>query len=126
MTGKDAVILLLQGKKIRRSIWNSFNYWYLFNNNLHNERNIKFNMTFNELIMGDDWEVYEEVFDTFKAIEALKFSKKIKKIDWDYNQFLYMENGVIYNQNNQIYNLEISEPYNEKWNILEDKVINEI
>ena len=100
MTGAEAIIELLKGQKIRRKIWNDHSHWFLKNNKLTNEANITFNMTFNELIMGDDWEIYDERVNSVMALEALKNGKKISDIYWGENKYLKMVDNVIMNQDN--------------------------
>lgn len=100
MNGLEATIELLKGAKIRRSIWNDNQYWFLKNNKLCNQENIVFNMTFNELIIGNDWELYNNLLTSFEALSSLQNGKKVKKNDWSDSQYFYMSDNKIYDQNN--------------------------
>ena len=120
MSGNEALIHLVNGNKIRRSIWNVGNFWHLKNNQLHNEKNIKFNMTFNELIMGDDWEIYDEKVNSLIALDALKTGKKIADIHWAKNKYLHMKDNVILNQDNIKTSISFNCFDENIWTILED------
>ena len=120
MTGPEAIIELLNGKKIRRKIWNEYNFWFLKNNKLCNEKDITFNMTFNELIMGDDWEIYDECINSMMALDALKAGKKISDIYWGENKYLKMVDNVIMNQDNMKTSISFSNIDENTWLVLED------
>lgn len=120
MNGSEALIELLLGKKIRRKIWNPETFWYLKNNKLHNEKNIQFNMTFNELIMGDDWELYSPYFTSIEAIEHMKSGKKIGHIYWAKNKYLKMAGTSIVNQDNKETQISFSNLEEKQWFCLED------
>lgn len=120
MSGSQALIELLQGKKIRRKIWNDHCYWYLKNNKLCNESNIQFNMTFNELIMGEDWEIHSDLVNSMMALDALKSGKKISDIHWKENKFLKMVDNIILNQDNIKTSISFNNLDENTWLILED------
>lgn len=119
MNGPEAIIKLLNGKKIRRSIWNEDQYWYLKENKLCNQDNIVFNMTFNELILGDDWEIFPNYFDSEHAINLLKMGSKIGNVKWTLKNFIYMRDSVIYNQEDKETNFSFSNVNDKEWFIME-------
>ena len=91
MTSRSAIIALMNGKKIRREMWEDYNYWQLKDNKLVNQQNIVFNMTFNELMMNDDWELYEVKLNFYEAIDKMKMGFKVKFLEND--TIYYIDNG---------------------------------
>ena len=115
MNGKEAIIKLLSGEKVRRSIWNFDQYWFLKDNKLCNQENIVFNMTFNELIIGNDWEVYNNLLNSFEALHSLKNGKKIKHKDWDESEFLFLMDNQIFDHENSLYIIQIENIRDKVW-----------
>lgn len=119
MNGLEATIEILKGNKVRRSMWNDDQYWFLKNNKLCNQDNIVFNMTFNELIIGNDWEIYDNCLTSFEALTSLQNGKKIKKINWEENQFLVMSDNKILDQDNNETPMTIENINDKVWIELE-------
>lgn len=120
MSGREAIIKLLLGKKVRRSIWNDNQYWYLKDNKLCNQDNIIFNMTFNELIIGDDWEIFSHYFDSNQAMNVLKLGSKIGNINWPLSRFIYMLDSTIYDQDDKETVFSFKNINDKEWFLLED------
>lgn len=120
MSGREAIIKLLLGKKVRRSIWNDNQYWYLKDNKLCNQDNIIFNMTFNELIIGDDWEIFSHYFDSTQAINVLRLGSKIGNINWPLSRFIYMLDSTIYDQDDKETVFSFKNINDKEWFLLED------
>jgi hypothetical protein len=98
MTGSEAIIELLKGKKIRRQLWEEVNFWYLKDNKLCNQEGHIFNMSFNELIMGDDWEIHDGKFDFYQAVEKLKMGCKVKLLES--NEIYHIVEGFLLDEFN--------------------------
>lgn len=120
MSGREAIIKLLLGKKVRRSIWNDNQYWYLKDNKLCNQDNIIFNMTFNELIIGDDWEIFSHYFDSTQAMNVLRLGSKIGNINWPLSRFIYMLDSTIYDQDDKETVFSFKNINDKEWFLLED------
>lgn len=124
MSGREAIIKLLLGKKVRRSIWNDNQYWFLKENKLCNQDNIVFNMTFNELIIGDDWEIFSHYFDSIQAMNVLKLGSRIGNISWPLNKYIYMVDSIVYDQDDKETQFSFTNINEKEWFLLED--INEL
>ena len=120
MSGREAIIKLLLGKKVRRSIWNDNQYWYLKDNKLCNQDKIIFNMTFNELIIGDDWEIFSHYFDSTQAMNVLRLGSKIGNINWPHSRFIYMLDSTIYDQDDKETVFSFKNINDKEWFLLED------
>lgn len=117
MTGIEAAIELLKGKKIRRQIWEDVNYWCLKNNKMCTQNGHVFNMTFNELIMGDDWELFDSKLDFYQALEKMKDGFKVLNVE---NGFTYfVENGQLKCENDASFAF-VKDLNSKIWELIED------
>lgn len=119
MTGTQAVIEMLNGKKIRRQLWDEVNYWRIKDKQICNQNGlIVKDMCLNILIKDDDWEIYDSNMNFFEALEHMKNGHKVANLNS--NNIYCVSNGKIIDQNNNILESLTFDMNSKVWLAVED------